>query len=150
MGMLIAAIHPPTSEAPMKQHPFYGLCATLALVAASATLAQDKPVTVNLSPQNASGEKGTVTFTPEGDKTQVVIKLAGAPSGVPQPAHIHDGSCAKLDPKPRVPLQNVVDGNSTTTLDMKIDDIVSKGGAINVHKSAAEAKTYVACGDLMK
>ena len=132
----------------MKKQCLYSIFAALACVAASATLAQDKPVTVNLVSQNASGEKGTATFTPQGDKTQVVIKLAGAPSGVPQPTHIHDGSCANLDPKPRVPLQNVVDGNSTTSLDMKLEDIMSKGGAINVHKSAADAKTYVACGDL--
>jgi hypothetical protein len=132
----------------MRQQSLHGFCATLALVAASATLAQDKPVTVNLEPQNASGEQGTVTLMPQGDKTQVVIKLAGAPSGVPQPAHIHDGNCAKLDPKPRVPLQNVISGNSTTTLDMKLSEIMSKGGAVNVHKSAADVKTYVACADL--
>ncbi|MBW8833327.1 MAG: hypothetical protein JF606_28915 [Burkholderiales bacterium] len=105
-------------------------------------------MTVNLSSQNASGESGTATLTPQGDKTQVVIKLTGAPSGTQQPAHIHDGTCATLDPKPRIPLQNVVGGNSTTTLDMKLGDIVSKGGAINVHKSGAEVKTYVACGDV--
>jgi Cu/Zn superoxide dismutase len=132
----------------MKQRCLYGLLATLTCVATSTAFAQDKPMTVNLVSQNASGEKGTATFTPQGDKTQVVIKLAGAPNGVAQPAHIHDGSCANLDPKPRVPLQNVVGGNSSTTLDMKMDDIVSKGGAINVHKSAADVKTYVACGDL--
>ena len=132
----------------MKQQSFHVFCATLALAAASATLAQDKPVTVTLASQNASGEKGTATLTPQGDKTEVVIKLAGAPDGVPQPAHIHEGNCASLDPKPRVPLQNVVGGKSTTTLNMKLDDIVSKGGAINVHKSAEEAKTYVACGNL--
>ena len=132
----------------MKRQPLYGLCAALALVAASAALAQDKPVTVNLSAQNSSGESGTATLTPQGDKTQVVIKLAGAPDSTPQPAHIHDGSCANIDPKPRVPLQNVVGGNSTTTLDMKLADVVGKGGAINVHKSAADVKTYVACGDM--
>lgn len=132
----------------MKRQSLHGLCAALAFVAASAALAQDKPVTVNLSSQNASGESGTVTLTPQGDKTQVAIKLTGAPAGTQQPAHIHDGSCASLDPKPRVPLQNVVDGKSTTTLDMKLGDIMSKGGAINVHKSAADVKTYVACGDM--
>jgi hypothetical protein len=132
----------------MKPQPIYALCAALVLVGATAVHAQDKPVTVNLSAQNASGENGTATLTPQGDKTQVVIKLTGAPDATPQPAHIHDGSCAKLDPKPRVPLQNVVGGNSTTTLDMKLSDIMSKGGAINVHKSAADVKTYVACGDV--
>jgi hypothetical protein len=131
----------------MKVRTIYGLCASLALVAGGAALAQEKPVTVSLSPQNGSGEKGTVTLTPKGDKTQVVISMTGAP-GAAQPAHIHDGSCANLDPKPRVPLQNVVDGKSTTTLDMKLSDIMSKGGAVNVHKSAADVKTYVACGDL--
>ena len=126
----------------------HALCAIVASLAAGTALAAaDKPVTVTLSPQNASGEKGTVTLTPEGDKTEVVIKLAGAPSEA-QPAHIHDGSCTKLDPKPRIPLQNVVGGTSKTTLDMKLADIIGKGGAINVHKSAADVKTYVACGDL--
>ncbi len=132
----------------MKPQFLHSLCAAIALVGAGGALAQDKPVTVNLSAQNASGENGTATLTPQGDKTQVVIKLTGAPDGTQQPAHIHDGSCAKLDPKPRVPLQNVVGGNSTTTLDMKLGDIMSKGGAINVHKSAADVKTYVACGDM--
>jgi hypothetical protein len=146
--MLIAATTSTSSEADMKQQCLYSIFATLTWLAASASLAQDKPVTVNLAAQNASGEKGTATFNPQGAKTQVVIKLAGAPTGVEQPAHIHDGSCANLDPKPRVPLQNVVGGISTTTLDMKLDDIMSKGGAVNVHKSAAEVKTYVACGDL--
>jgi len=145
--VIAAAPKGATSEASMKQQFFYGVCAALGLAAAGATLAQEKPVTVSLSQQNASGEKGTATFTPQGDKTQVVIKLAGAPTEA-QPAHIHDGNCAKLDPKPRIPLQNVVGGTSTTTLDMKMDDIMSKGGAINVHKSAADVKTYVACGDL--
>jgi hypothetical protein len=132
----------------MKTKSLYALCAALALVGSTAVLAQGTPVTVNLSAQNASGENGTATLTPQGDKTQVVIKLTGAADATPQPAHIHDGSCAKLDAKPRIPLQNVVGGNSTTTLDMKLGDIMSKGGAINVHKSAAEVKTYVACGDM--
>ena len=132
----------------MKQFTLHGLCAILALVASGAApAAQDKPVTVKLSPQNASGQSGTATLTPEGDKTQVTIKLAGA-SAAAQPAHIHDGTCANLDAKPRVPLQNVVGGSSTTMLDMKLADIMGKGGAINVHKSAADVKTYVACGDL--
>lgn len=146
-GTLIAEMLS-TSEATMKQQLSYALCTTVALIAAGGALAQDKPVTVTLASQNASGEKGTATLTPHADKTQVVIKLAGAPSAVQQPAHIHDGSCATLDPKPRVPLQNVVGGTSTTTVDMKLADIMSKGGAINVHKSAEEVKTYVACGDL--
>ena len=108
-------------------------------------LAQSSPVTVQLNEQNKSGETGTATITPQGSKTQVVLQIEGAPAEA-QPAHIHDGTCASLDPKPRIPLQNVVNGKSTTTLDMPMSEVAK--GAINVHKSASDIKTYVACADL--
>ena len=109
-----------------------------------------KSVTVRLAEQNKSGERGTARFTPQGDKTKVDINLKGAPKGVQQPAHIHEGSCAKLDPKPKYPLQNVVDGKSTSEVPAKLDELMGGNNAINVHKSAEEVKTYVACGDLKK
>jgi Cu/Zn superoxide dismutase len=108
-----------------------------------------KSVTVKLSPQNKSGESGTARLTPQGDQTKVEITLKGAPKGVAQPAHIHDGTCAKLDPKPKHGLENVVDGKSTTTLPVKLDALLSGGRtAINVHKSTDDIKTYVACGNI--
>ena len=107
--------------------------------------AQNAPVTVKLLEQNKSGESGTVTITPQGSKTQIEVQLTGAPSAA-QPAHVHAGSCAKLDPKPKIPLQNVVDGKSTTVVDMPMSQVMN--GAINVHKSTEDIKTYVACGDL--
>lgn len=121
--------------------------AALAVAGSVALAAQDKPMTVKLEQQNGSGESGTATLTPQGDKTEIVLKLTGAPKDA-QPAHIHAGSCAQLDPKPKIPLQNVSDGSSTTVVDMPLAQIMSGGGAINVHKSAQDIKTYVACGDL--
>jgi hypothetical protein len=41
-----------------------------------------------------------------------------------------------------------VDGKSTTEVNVAIEDLVDKGFAINVHKSADEAQVYVACGDI--
>src|SRR5262245_23483294 len=122
--------------------------AAMLLAPGCAALAQGSPVTVKLSQQNKSGETGTATITPQGSKTEVVLQMSGAPSGTPQPAHIHAGSCSKLDPKPKIPLQNVTDGKSTTMLDMPMEKEVGSGGAINVHKRAEDVKTYVACGDL--
>ena len=123
------------------------VAAAAMLLGTSAVLAQDSPVTVKLGEQNKSGETGTATLTPQGNKTQVVLQMSGAPAAA-QPAHIHAGTCAKLDPTPKIPLQNVTDGKSTTVLDMPIAKVLSGGGAINVHKSAQDVKTYVACGDL--
>ena len=109
-----------------------------------------KAVTVRLHEQNKSGESGTARLTPAGDKTKVELNMKGGKKGVAQPAHIHEGSCAKLDPKPKYPLQNVTDGKSTTEVPADIKTLTAGKLAINVHKSAEEAKVYVACGDIGK
>ena len=103
-------------------------------------------VTVELAEQNASGESGTATLTAQGDRTKVVIELQGTSSA--QPAHIHKGSCADLDATPAYALTDVNDGTSTSTVDAKLDDLRDGAFAINVHMSAAEIETYVACGDV--
>ena len=107
-----------------------------------------KSVNVKLSQQNKSKESGTAKLTPAGDKTKVELSIKGAPKGVSQPAHIHEGTCAKLDPKPKYALQNVVDGKSTTEVPVSISELQKGNLAINVHKSAEDVKTYVACGDI--
>ncbi|HMI98841.1 MAG TPA: hypothetical protein VK488_03310 [Gaiellaceae bacterium] len=108
-------------------------------------------VTVNLTEQNGSGESGTATLTKEGDKTKVVLALqdnSATMMSEPQPAHIHKGSCAKLDPTPLYGLADVKNGKSTSTVNAKLDDLRNGAFAINVHKSATEIQTYVACGDI--
>ena len=109
-----------------------------------------KAVTVRLSEQNKSGESGTARLTPMGDKTKVEITLKGAPKGTPQPAHIHEGSCPNPDPKPKYPLENVVDGKSTTEVSASLESLLSGKNAINVHKSKEEIKVYVSCGNITK
>ncbi len=105
-------------------------------------------VTVRLAPENKSGESGTAKLTSQGDQTKVEISLKGGPKGVSQPAHIHEGTCAKLDPKPKYGLENVVDGKSTTEVPVSLDALLKEKVAINVHKSGNEIKTYVACGNI--
>ena len=119
------------------------------LALAAPALAADGPHHVYaLSALNGSGELGTVTLTAVGEKTRVDVALANAPTDVPQPAHIHEGSCAKLDPKPKYPLANVVDGTSTYMVDVPMAQLIAGGMAVNVHKSTSDIKTYVACGEL--
>jgi hypothetical protein len=108
------------------------------------------PVQARLSPQSSSGETGTATLTKEGDKTKVVLKVSGAPAGVSQPVHIHKGTCAQLNPQPAFPLSPLVNGSSETTVNASVDELTGGGYAINGHKSAQEASTYVFCGDLKK
>jgi hypothetical protein len=109
-----------------------------------------KSFTVRIAQQNKSGESGTARLTPNGDKTRVEIRLKGTPKGVSQPAHIHEGSCANLDPKPKYGLDNAVNGKSTTEVPVSLDTLRGGNLAINVHKSTEDIKTYVACGDINK
>ncbi len=76
------------------------------------------------------------------------------------PAHIHVGPCDQLDPNPTFMLSDVTPagGNasehaipverSRTTVESTLADLLAGGYAINVHKSADEIGTYIACGDL--
>lgn len=90
---------------------------------------------------------------------------------VTQPAHIHNGDCANLDPNPAVPLNDVgprlkddklptaddikgsltaapVEYSESEDLDIKFDDLFSTAHAINVHESAQNIQNYIACGDI--
>lgn len=117
--------------------------------AVPAFAAKEMPLTINLGAQNNSGETGTATLTPEGHKTKVVIELSNAPAGVAQPAHIHEGTCAKLDKAPKWKLEPVKDGKSTTMVPASLETILKDKTAINVHKSPDEIQVYVACGDIV-
>ena len=110
-----------------------------------------KTVNVRMGQQNKSGETGTAKLTAMGDdKTKVEISLKGAPQGTPQPAHIHEGTCAKLNPKPKWGLENVVDGKSTTEVPVSLAEIQKGTYAVNVHKSGEDLKTYVSCGNIAR
>jgi len=123
---------------------------TVGAALADSMMSAAKPVSVTMKAQNASGETGTATLTQQGADIVVKIALKGAPSTA-QPAHIHMGTCANLNPVPKYPLSNVVNGASTTTLKgMKLASLQTGGFAINVHKSATDIKTYVSCGDIAK
>ena len=106
-----------------------------------------EPITVQLTPLNNSGESGTAVLTEAGMKTKVVVEIKGAPAGVGQPLHVHKGTCAQLDAKPAYGLTTLTGGKSETTIDVPIGDL-RKGYAINGHKSAQEASTYVFCGNI--
>ncbi len=124
--------------------------AALALMALSAsmTFAAGDTVTVQMNAQNGSGEDGTATITKVGDNDiKVVFNLKNAPADA-QPAHIHKGTCANLDPKPLYPLNNAVNGSSDTTVMTSMADLENGTYAVNVHKSATDIKTYVSCGDI--
>src|ERR1700682_1198012 len=83
--------------------------------ATNIVAAQEQATTLQLTQQNNSGISGTATFTPSGGGLRVDLKVTGAGAG-PEPAHIHPGTCAQLDPTPQFTLQSVTNGASTTDI----------------------------------
>ena len=104
--------------------------------------------TLELTTLNESGVTGSATLTDLGnDRTRVEVEVD--PAGHPDmPAHIHPGTCTNLTPQPRYPLQNVVDGASTTEIEASFDELFAGGMALNLHASPDDFETYTACIEL--
>lgn len=104
---------------------------------------------INMGPQNGSKQNGTASVKGVAGGVQVKVAVFHEAKGASEPAHIHEGTCAKLNPVPWKPLSNVVNGTSLTTVrGVTVDQLKAKHYAINVHESTANLKKYVSCGDL--
>lgn len=84
------------------------------------------------------------------------------------PAHIHEGTCDSLNPAPAYPLADVAlpeDGvgtpapmgrmaerheveTSSTVVPVALEDLLASPHAINIHQSAEQIDTYIACGEI--
>jgi N-acetylneuraminic acid mutarotase/tRNA A-37 threonylcarbamoyl transferase component Bud32 len=108
---------------------------------------EGQSVTFNLTPQNNSGISGTAVLTNiGGGHMRVEMHVTGAGPG-PYPAHIHEGNCTQLNPAPKFPLANVVNGSSVTEIEGSLQLVTSSPHAIHMHKSPDEMPIYVACAD---
>jgi len=118
------------------------------MVKPDGTMIKPESIIVELKSQNNSGQTGKATLTDMDGKTKVVINIPAGTAGVPQPAHIHVGACPAVGAV-KYPLSNVVNGKSETVLDVSFSTLTKELPlGINVHKSGAEAKIYVACGNI--
>lgn len=127
---------------------FAALGVLLAVSTVGITSADNGEVSVTLDSVNNSGISGHARLVPKGNQTEVIITVAHEPSGVSEPVHIHNGPCTRLDPQPLYPLRNVEDGTSDTLLNMPLSSVTTGRLVINIHKSAADFGSYVACGPI--
>lgn len=117
----------------------------------NSMMTSSSSVVVPIAAQSGSGQTGSASLTATKDnKTQVVISLKGEPANAVEPAHIHPGTCAKLNPKPTDPLTSVANGTSTSIVDKPLASLESGAFSINVHQSVQNIGTYVACGTIPK
>lgn len=97
-----------------------------------------------LGPGRNGQANGAVTLVDQGDQTKVVLDVKPDSPAVEQPANIHSGACPNVGAV-KYPLNNVVNGNSTTVISATLASLKTGGYAVNVQKSATEPNVFVAC-----
>ena len=98
----------------------------------------------------ASGQVGTVTLHHEGNGTQVIVELAGVPSGRVEPVAIVRGkSCRKLEQVGWVLKPITDETQSSTHVDAPISRLTSGNYVLVVHADDKVAGHNVACGELI-
>ena len=115
--------------------------ADLAMVQVAAS------IIVPLDALNDSGQSGVAVLMGKGDTVEIVVDISPGAADVPQPIHIHAGSCDTLGDV-AFALSNVVNGRSVTTVEASLAEITTGGFTINGHKSGDEIGTYVTCGNV--
>jgi hypothetical protein len=129
-----------------------GAVAGLAAATSSVSGPEWKAV---LKPGAGSSISGKADVESKGDKaTKVEISIKGATAGSELPWHVHSGKCGSGGPvvgsdAAYSPLKVKADGEAEGKATLDIATPTSGDYHVNVHKSAADLKTIVACGDLV-
>jgi hypothetical protein len=105
--------------------------------------------TLEIGPgRDADQSPGTAEMPEYPDFVGVFVRIAPGPSGVSQPIHIHEGTCANLGPVASS-LRDVDGGVSHTILrGVSLSDLQTGNFAIAVQRSEDEPDVFVACGDI--
>ena len=128
----------------------YLLLVLVAVLAFSTpALGADKTVTARLHEENNSGLQGGATLKDNGDgTTTVMIRLQGDKQGSSHPAHLHEGVCTGTIPTVRYPLNNVVNGRSTTQVEASLEELMGESLYINIHPSKDKLQPVLVCGGI--
>ena len=109
-------------------------------------------VTIPLAELNDSGVSGVAMLSPNGDQTDVSVRLTGAFDR--HPNHIHQGWCDDVVPEPLFPLTHFVieeadpDGFANSTVDIRLRELLRGEYSILVHVSDDQLDQYIACGNI--
>jgi hypothetical protein len=107
-------------------------------------------LTIPLYSQNDSQETGTATLVQSGPDVLVSVRVQN-PVADNQPAHIHMGTCANLNPRPQYPFPNITNRRTQARIkNVTLASLLETPHAINIHRSTTQASIYVACGDIKR
>lgn len=116
--------------------------------AASATPSADMPrLELDLEEVNESDLGGTVTLFDAGDVT--IVEFAATGAGGDHPAMIVPGVCGETTDTTGYALESVTNtGESNTTIDVPLDDLLAEEHVVQILMSNDDAETVIACANI--
>lgn len=103
-------------------------------------------VTIQMMAQMSSGQSGSAVLTDKGQQTDVEIVTTGSTDTGMQASHIHTGVCGS-NGAIFLPLNNVSNGHSLTTVNATLSSLTGGRYYINVHNSG-NINNIQACGNI--
>ena len=139
-----------------EQMRYWALAGWLAITAGvTAATLKDHEWKATLNSEGGSAITGKAEFESEGtNASKAEVEIKGAAPGQSHPWHVHQGSCG--NDKGIVggaasykPLTVKGDGSAKSEAKLALPTPTSGEYFVNVHKSADDLKTIVACGNLV-
>ena len=138
----------------MRAHPSILIVGVAVAGLAGASAAFKPEWKTQLKPVAGSGITGEAEVEEKGkNESEADISIKGATAGAELPWHVHSGKCGTgggiVGPATAYkPLKVGKDGKAKEEAKLAMATPTAGDYSVNVHKSAADEKTIVACGDL--
>ncbi len=120
--------------------------------AVQGTSGTDGPRTLTLDAANNSGVTGDVKMMPQGNGTEITVRLRGAPAGARMETGIHQGRCGSEGPDVaelnEVTMGEDRTGSSTTVVQVPMATIMNGQHAIHAHEPGGSSGRAAACANI--
>lgn len=121
--------------------------AGLLMIAAIAPAAGQSIFSVPLDDVEDSGISGGASIRGVDGQTEVTVFISEGETDGDHPVHVHEGTCEDLGDVV-YPLENITEGESVTTLDIELSELMTGEYAINAHQSEDDISTFIMCGNV--
>jgi hypothetical protein len=120
-----------------------------------ATLAPPQPPSSSTATDSTAVGGTAIVMSAGKQKTRADVHVANAKPESVHPWHVHKGTCGHDQgivgpPKAYTPIRIGADGNGEVAVTLPFATPTSGQYMVNVHESASDLKTIVACGDLQR
>jgi hypothetical protein len=126
----------------------FGL-ALLVLAAGCGGGDDPRTVTVRMEERSGSTQFGDAVLRElDGSRTRIEVSVGRGGAEGSQPVRIFRGTCEELGGEPAYALEDNVDGDSATEIEVPLDELLEDPHAITVHETPDLLRLLAACGEI--